>query len=347
VTSALLCFFSQNLVNWVNENEETLKPLICGPPKENSTHGHTRLLNMVEQANNTTFSSWMNSICGADLSPSGTLLQTDVAALRGRPESHIPDDLADCLASVTKNDQVEAIQGVEESLHEMDSDENMPKLCRHHLELVEEAGKHQQPFFTFYHAPTHPQPSSSLAVVASTATETSSSTFPKLSSLLRTKIDIPPGYRFPSKLSESERELLYINNGCRVCRQLFAGHSLPCNILPTDASIYKPITQEIVNEARIRLQSPLAATYTDRTTTPVEDLDSLSPVAAVLSSPSVPFNLGNGSFSTDEVGLLLVKHLIWKAETWTPLDTLLPHNCLIETTTHLNCLGVIFLTNSA
>lgn len=59
---------------------------------------------------------------------------------------------------------------------------------------------------------------------------------------------------------------------------------------------------------------------------------------AVLPSAAVPFTLGNGSFSTDEVGPLMVKYFWWQAKAWTPNDTFLTLKCLIDCGAHLNCI---------
>ena len=137
-----------------------------------------------------------------------------------------------------------------------------------------------------------------------------------------------PGYRFPPKLTEEERDLLRTNRGCRVCRQLFADHTLPCSRLPPDATVYQPITQEIVNAAR--RAPPIAAMENEHSSvsTPLADeVDISFPIAAVVPSETVPFSLGNGSFSTDEVGPLSVKHFLWNAKAWTPDDTFFALHC--------------------
>src|SRR5258705_9262959 len=61
-------------------------------------------------------------------------------------------------------------------------------------------------------------------------------------------------------------------------------------------------------------------------------------VAAVVPSESVPFTLGNGSFSTDEVGPLSVTHFLWSAKAWAPDDTFIALSCLLDTGAHLNCI---------
>jgi len=133
----------------------------------------------------------------------------------------VSDDLADYFSSLSKNerDRVEAVTNLEEWLHEMtEIDENMAKSWKRHLELVEDAMKHQRTSFTSYHSNNNHDNSSSITSVSSIAPsgKNSSSTVPKFSPFLRTKIKTPPGYRFPPKLTESERELLRKYLGCRV-----------------------------------------------------------------------------------------------------------------------------------
>jgi len=215
-------------------------------------------------------------------------------------------------------------------------DEKMATSRKHHFALVEEAVKHQRTSYTSYRSGSS-RPSAPVAATNSTtSTQPSTSTIPKLSILLRSKIDIPPGYRFPPKLTDVEQDLLCANKGCRVCRQLFADHTLPCSRLPPDATVYQPITIERVNEARHG--HPIAAFNTEHAVTPPSDENDISlPIAAVVPSETVPFTLGNGSFSTDEVGPLSVKHFLWSAKAWTPEDTFHSLKCLIDTGAHLNC----------
>jgi hypothetical protein len=125
------------------------------------------------------------------------------------------------------------------------------------------------------------------------------SSFSKISALLCTKIVIPPGYRFPPKLTDAERELLHKYLGCHVCHQLFTDHPLPCNTLPPDASVYIPITQDLVDQTLASRRSAVAAMESGNVSLEPSDEFSLhSSIAAVIPSTSTPFTLGNGSFST-------------------------------------------------
>ena len=134
-----------------------------------------------------------------------------------------------------------------------------------------------------------------------------------------------------------ERDLFHTNKGCRVCHQLFTDHMLPCSHLPLDATVYQPITVERVNEAKCG--HPIAAFNTKRAVMPPSDENDITlPIAAIVPSEMVPFTLGNGSFLTDEVGPLSIKHFLWSTKAWTPEDTFHSLKCLIDTGAHLNCI---------
>ena len=349
VKSILASFSSQSLVNWINENEDTLQTLpwaefMAQLKKTALTPGwdlaifHTMI--NVKQPINLSFTKWMNEVRGANFSLSDTRFHKNPAALRSHLESHISDDLADYLASLTKNkcDHIDAIEELEEWLCEMtDMDEKMANSRKRQFALLEEAIKQQRTSYTSYRPTTSRPPAPVAATATASPAQPSSSSIPKLSTLLRSKVELPPGYRYPPKLTESERDLLRANKGCRVCRQLFADHPLPCNRLPPDATVYQPITQELVNAAQ--RAPPIAAMENERAPTPHPDeLDISLPIAAVVPSKTVPFSLGNGSFSTDEVGPLSVKHFLWSAKAWTPEETFLSLSCLIDTGAHLNCI---------
>ena len=62
------------------------------------------------------------------------------------------------------------------------------------------------------------------------------------------------------------------------------------------------------------------------------------PIAAVIPSETASFMLGNGLFSTDEVGPLFLTHLIWPAMVMAPDGTSVSTNCLIDTGAHLTCI---------
>jgi len=191
--------------------------------------------------------------------------------------------------------------------------------------------------FSSYHAAND---TASLSAVSSIrlSSKASINSLPKFSSLLRTKVDLPPGYHFPPKLTEEERELLRKYLVCRVCRQLFADHPLPCNALPPDASSYEPITQELVNRILASRGSTVATVETGNVSIePSNDFSLHSSVTAIIPSASTPFNLGNGSFSTDEVCPLSICHLLWDAKILDNLNIFSTVSCLIDTGTHINC----------
>ena len=345
VKNILSCFSSQALVNWVNENEATLRALSWADfmvqlKKNALTPGWDvtifRTMVNIKQPSTQSFAKWMNDVRGANFSLTDTRFHKDSEALRAHLESHISDDLADHLDTLTKSerDRINAIVELEDWLREMiDLDEKMVNFRKRHLALVEEAvQKRQRTAYSSY----RPNAARPAPVAASSSSSSTASPVPKLSTFLRSKIDIPPGYRFPPKLTDVERELLRECRGCRVCRQIFADHSLPCNRLPPDATVYQPITPELIRAAK--RAPPIAAVNADRTSTPLPDesFESL-PIAAVVPSEAVPYTLGNGSFSTDEVGPLSVKHFLWAAKAWTLLDTFLSLTCLLDTGAHLNC----------
>jgi len=259
----------------------------------------------------------MNGVRGANFSLTDTRFHKNAVALCTHLKSHLSDDLADFIASLTKNkrDRIEAIIDLEEWLRELtEIDENMSKSRKRHEDLIEKAVKRQRTSYNSYR-PTNPSSASSSSSYRSSNDTTSSSAvlsinpsarssgsnFPKFSWLLRTKVNIPPGYCFPPKLTETERELLRKYLGCRVCRQLFADHPLPCNVLPPDASSYVPITQELVDQLLASRKSSVAAVEPGNDSLSASDeFTPLMSVGAVIPSASIPFNLGNGSFSTDE-----------------------------------------------
>jgi hypothetical protein len=291
----------------------------------------------IKQPTTLSFEKWMNDIRGANFSLFNTRFHKDTVALRAHLESHIWDDLADHIMTLTKNerDRIDALDELGDWLSEMvDLDRKMANFCKRHLALIEEAVKRQCTSYSSY----RPNPARPLAPVSSASNPVAApiSTVPKMTTLLHSKVDIPPGYRFPPKLMNVECELLRECRGCRVCRQLFADHSLPCNHLPPDASVYQPITPELIKAAKCA--PPIAAVNTDHASSllPDEDDDFL-PIAAVVPSETVPFALGNNSFSTDEVGPLSVKHFLWSAKAWQINDTFLSLSCLLDTGTHLNC----------
>jgi len=133
-----------------------------------------------------------------------------------------------------------------------------------------------------------------------------------------------------------ERELLHECKGCRICCQLFADHILSCNSFPPDASVYQHITPELIKAARHA--PPIAAVATKHPSSPLlDEIEDSLPVAAVVPSETVPFALGNGSYSADEVDPLSVKHFLWSAKGWTIDNTFLFVSCLLNTSAHLNC----------
>ena len=365
VKNVLSSFSTQTIVNWINENEVTLRALpwaefIVLLKKTALTPGWDnavfRTMVNVKQPRNESFCIWMNGVRGANFSLSDTRFHKDAVALRAHLESLISDDLADFISSLSKNerDRVEAIDDFEEWLRElMEIDDNMSKSRKRHEELIEKAVKRQRTSYNSYRSVNTPASSSyrpSIDVTSSavssinpsskgsSSSRTSGSTFPKFSSLLRTKVSIPPGYRFPPKLTETERELLRKYLGCRVCRQLFADHPLPCNILPPDASTYVPITQELVDQILASRASTVATVENgNNSMAPSDDFTLPSSIGAVLPSASTPFTLGNGSVSTDEVCPLSVRHLLWEAKVLDNLNSFATVSCLIDTGAHINC----------
>ena len=296
----------------------------------------------IKQPATQSFTKLMNEVRGANFSLSNTRFHKDSAALRTHLESHISHDLADYLASLPNNERerIDSLADLEEWLREMtELDEKMTSSRKRQMALFEEAVKRQRTSYSSYRATASrpPPPTSNASATLTAAAPQVTSTVPKLTTLLRTKIDIPPGYRFPPKLTEQERDLLRDNRGCRVCRQLFADHTLPCSRLPPDASVYKPITPELVQATR--RGAPIAVLNDDRVPSPPPNEAELSfPIAAVVPSESVPFALGNGSFSSDEVGPLSIKHFSWDAKAWAIDDTFIHLSCLIDTGAHLNCI---------
>ncbi len=365
VKNVLSSFSTQTLVNWINENEVTLRALpwadfitqlkrtALTPGWDNAVF---RSMVNVKQPRNETFCVWMNGIRGANFSLSDTRFHKDAVALRAHLESLISDDLADFISSLSKNerDRVEAIEDFEEWLRElMEIDDNMSKSRKRHEELIDRAVKRQRTSYNSYRPATTStssyRPSNDVASSSAVSSinpsakisnysKPSGSTAPKFSSLLRTKVTIPPGYRFPPKLTETERELLRKYLGCRVCRQLFADHPLPCNVLPPDASTYIPITQELVDQILASRGSTVAALENGNSSVaPSDEFTLSSSIGAVIPSASTPFTLGNGSFSTDEVCPLSVRHLLWDAKVLDNLNSFSTVSCLIDTGAHINC----------
>jgi hypothetical protein len=137
VKNVLSSFSTQTIVNWINENELTLCALpwpefIAQLKKMPLTPGWDNIVfrSMVNmrQPRNESFCNWMNGIRGANFSLTDTHFHKDAVALRAHLESDMSDDLANFIASLTKNerDHVEAIQDLEEWFHElMEIDENM------------------------------------------------------------------------------------------------------------------------------------------------------------------------------------------------------------------------------
>jgi hypothetical protein len=201
----------------------------------------------------------------------------------------------------------------------IDLDEKMAGSQKHHLALVEEAVKRQRTLFTSYHSHSSRPTISSSTMPAPNppTTHSSNSTIPKFTTLLRLKVDIPPGYRFPPKLTDSEHELLRAHRGCRVCRQLFADHPLPCNRLPPNATVYKPITPDLVNE--MKHSTHIAAVNPESAPKNLfNEIDAGLPISAVVPLESMSFILGNGFFSMDA------------SEVGPPLDRDLPCNAHVS-----------------
>ena len=100
----------------------------------------------VRQPRNESCCNWMNGVRGANFSLTNTCFHKDAIALHAHLESHMSDDLADFIASLTKaeRDRVQAIVNLEEWLCElMEIDDNMLKLWKWHEELLEKAFKQQ------------------------------------------------------------------------------------------------------------------------------------------------------------------------------------------------------------
>jgi len=196
--------------------------------------------------------------------------------------------------------------------------------------------KRQCTSYTSYHSGSSHSLAPITATASTTSAQPSTSTILKLSMLLRSKIDISPSYHFPPKPTDVERDMLHTNKGCCVCHQLFADHLLPCSLLPPDTTVYQPITTEHVNE--VKRGHPIAAFNSEHAIMPPSDKNDISlPIVAVVPSETVPFTLGNGSFSMHKVGPLSIKHFLWSAKAWIPEDTFLSLKCLIDTGAHLNC----------
>jgi hypothetical protein len=234
VKSILASFCSLNIVNWVNENEDALKALswadfISQLKKTALTPGWDtaifRTMINIKQPKSESFSKWMNGIRGANFSLSDTRFHKDAASLRAHLENLISDDLADYLGSLTKNerDRVEAINDLQEWLREMmEIDDTMARNRKRNLDLIEEAVKRQRTSYQSYRQlPNRGQPSSVAALTSAPRGAAPNAT--RFNSLVRSKTDIPPGYRFPPKLSE--RDLLRENKGCRVCGYRASGQS--------------------------------------------------------------------------------------------------------------------------
>ena len=160
VKNILTFFSSQALVNWINKNKDTLQTLIwvdfmAQLKKTALTPGWDvtifHMMINVKQPSNLSFAKWMNEVRGANFSLTNTRFQKKSAALCTHLESHISDDLADYLASLTKNecDCIDAIDDLEEWLHKMiNIDEKIASSWKCHLALIEEAVKRQQTSYT-------------------------------------------------------------------------------------------------------------------------------------------------------------------------------------------------------
>ncbi len=124
----------------------------------------------IKQPTSQSFAKWMNEVRGANFSLSDTCFHKNAAALRAHIESHISDNLADYLASLTKNehDRIEALEDLEEWLHEMiDLNEKMASSRKRHLALVEDAVKRQRTSYSSYRSlPARPAASSSNAIAS-------------------------------------------------------------------------------------------------------------------------------------------------------------------------------------
>ena len=163
----------------------------------------------INQPATQSFAKWMNDVRGANFSLSDTRFHKNSAALRAHLESHISDDLTDFFASLsnTERERIDALDDLEEWLCEIiDLDEKMATTRKHHLALVEETVKCQHTSLFSYRAST-PRPLSSTSTSNSPSTHppnSKPSAVPRLTTLLRSKVDIPPSYRFhPNSLMMS------------------------------------------------------------------------------------------------------------------------------------------------
>ena len=98
ISTVLACFSTQTIVNWINENEDTIRALpwidfMAQLKKTALTPGWDtvvfRTMVNIKQPKTEPFSSWMNGIRGANFSLSDTHFHKDAVSLRAHIESHI------------------------------------------------------------------------------------------------------------------------------------------------------------------------------------------------------------------------------------------------------------------
>jgi hypothetical protein len=99
-----------------------------------------------------------------------------------------------------------------------------------------------------------------------------------------------PATRVP-KLTESERKLLYANDGCLKCRCLFVDHRMAnCPNNFPDPLKYKTITQSLVDSIKARMTRKVGAIAQENTASDssFQSTQSSHPVAALMSSSNYP-----------------------------------------------------------
>lgn len=98
------------------------------------------------------------------------------------------------------------------------------------------------------------------------------------------------------KLTSTERQLLYDNEGCLKCRRVYVAHrSSNCpNDFP-DPSAYKTLTQSFVDLIKRRLGKPIAAVLNNESTVPAVAVPVLAAVMGTVNNPAayMPSNTEN------------------------------------------------------
>jgi hypothetical protein len=155
-----------------------------------------------------------------------------------------------------------------------------------------------------------------------------------------TASSLPPNFKFPPKLTEPERKLLFEHEGCLRCRTFYAGHfSSQCTSAASGEN-YKPRTiQDALRAKALKTtRPPPVASITEVATDGGSAIDL---VAAIFpDSMTADHTLSEGSepsfASVSTAPPLKVKHLLWDCVLTRPSDhTTVKTRSLIDSGAHM------------